>query len=144
MTYASKATFPLRDFIKLELQILIHLRGGPLQQMRSSDVYAPLAERFNLDEEARLLTRDEYYGDGNSGSAWANLVQYARRDLVDDGCFDPYAPHGIWRLTPKGAEEARILVSIRERTARHLRQLIEKGDNPVPQEGAGPPLGVSE
>lgn len=117
--------FPSRDAIAAEIQTLIYQRGGRTYEMSPSEVYDQIAERFHLDKVARKLTRDEYYDDQNQSSAWANLVQWARQNLIDDGSLDRHAPRGIWRLTPKGIEQARVLLGVRRMGP--LKQLIELG-----------------
>ena len=94
--------------------------------MASDQVYELLADQFDLDEVLRNLTRAEYYGDENLSSAWANLVQWARQDLINDGSLDRHAPRGIWRLTSKGIEQARDLLDIKELASVPLKQLIER------------------
>jgi hypothetical protein len=118
--------YPEREVLAAALQVLIFRHGGSLFEMPASMTYGPLADRFKLDHAARSLTRGECYGGGDTGSAWANQVQWARKYLVDDGSVHHCAPHGIWRLTAKGVTLARILSTIPERTANSLRKIIQE------------------
>jgi len=94
--------------------------------MRCSDIYEPLADVLGVDEHDRRLTCDEYYGQYGAGSAFENIVRLAREDLVKEGFLERHAPRGIWRLTPRGVEIARVLDRIFRDIGVPLKQLIER------------------
>lgn len=106
--------YPPRDSIRDELLILIYKAAGILYQLRSAETYRALADKFNLDEKSRKRIRAEHYNDGKAELVWNNMVQFARLALVDEGCLEKHAPHGVWRLTSKGVAEAQGLLRIRE------------------------------
>ena len=118
-------TFPRRNRITTELLLLIYSKGGNLYQLKSADTYAPLTDKFNLEIQARKMIQDELYKNGRPESAWNNLVQWARQDLVDEGYLYAYAPHGVWRLTPNGVSHAEWLLKTGVLQARWLFKLRE-------------------
>ncbi len=98
--------YPTQHQIADKLLLLLRKNGGPKANMRSDETYEPLADRFNLSEEARNLPRCEYYTDDvHHGPAWHNLVQWARRELKDAG-YLALSPRGIWRLSERGIKRA--------------------------------------
>jgi hypothetical protein len=71
-----------------------------------SDIYAPLADFFSLSTLSRSLLRSDYYEqDQDSGLAWDNVVQWARKTLKDDG-YLATSPHGVWKLSEGGIKKA--------------------------------------
>ncbi len=114
--------YPSRDSVRNKLLILIYEKGEIFYQLRSAETYRALADKFNLDEIARKRIRAEHYNDGKAEPVWNNMVQFARRALVDEGCLEKHAPHGIWRLTPKGVAEAQALLKIQERVRLSLER----------------------
>jgi 5-methylcytosine-specific restriction protein A len=65
------------------------------------EVYPILANRFGLSDEQRKRPRNDTYE-----PLWNNMVQWARRKLVDDELMNS-APRGKWSLTDFGMERAR-------------------------------------
>lgn len=53
--------YPEYADVEQPLLIAIFLRGG---SVRPTEVYEPLADYFDLSEEARTITRAELFGDG--------------------------------------------------------------------------------
>jgi hypothetical protein len=66
-------------------------------------VYGPLAELMKVPPEHLLVKR----ADGRR--AWPNLVQWARKQLVDEGLMRPPPPIGQWSLTEAGRIKAETL-----------------------------------
>ncbi|WP_437305938.1 winged helix-turn-helix domain-containing protein [Sorangium sp. So ce388] len=99
--------FPARDAIRDALLALVHERGG---EILSSDTYEPLADHFALSAKARTILRSEYYAeDDRREAAWHNLIQWARRRLVEERLLDSMRQRGVWRLTKAGKAEAQRL-----------------------------------
>jgi len=99
--------FPSYKEVATALLFLIYSKGGTL---KSSDSYELLADHFDLSEQARTITREQYFErDNHHESAWHCLVQWGRRDLVKAGFIDKQASRGVWRLTGKGKNEASFM-----------------------------------
>jgi hypothetical protein len=102
--YAYKNLFPTQHEIADQLLLLLRRNGDPRAEMRCDRTYGPLADHFNLSQEARDLPRCEFYTDDpHNGPAWHNLVQWARRELKDAGYLAP-SPRSIWRLSKSGIQ----------------------------------------
>jgi hypothetical protein len=89
--------------------MFIRVRGGPSAEVDPAFVYAPLADFYELSEEARRLTLADYYTDGSGpGMAWNSEVNFAAKGLRKDGYLMPATRSGksAWRLTPNGVERA--------------------------------------
>ena len=114
--------FPSRESVRDELALLIYSMGGNLYQLRSADTYAPLADRFNIDSEAKKIIQDEIYKNGRAEPVWNNMVQWARQDLVDGGYLDAHTPRSVWRLTPKGVSHAQLILKTRKSVQDSLAQ----------------------
>jgi 5-methylcytosine-specific restriction protein A len=92
--------FPDSDELESALLELLFLEGGANHEMKSSATYHPLAERFELTQQERIVTRR--FADGRYEPEWNNRVQWARNALRKSGFLDLEAPHGVWRLSPAG------------------------------------------
>ena len=103
-----KSTFP-SSRIPETLLMFIRRRGGEGAEVNSAFVYAPLADFYELSEEARGLSLSDYYeGQSASGIAWNSEVNSAAKGLKKDGYLTVGTRSGksIWRLTPDGVERA--------------------------------------
>ena len=100
--------------------MFIRLRGGDNAAIDSAFAYGPLADYFQLSPEVRALSRDAYYtNDPKPGPAWDNEVQWAAKELKNDGYVvrTIRSGHSIWRLTSSGMERADFwLVRMTEKT----------------------------
>jgi restriction endonuclease Mrr len=93
---------PTYEEIEFPLLLEIKKRDGrcrPSEHMNGKTVYEALADHFNLSQE----DLDEETADGRN--RWANMVQWARRTLVELGLVSN-VEHGIWELTDKGKDVA--------------------------------------
>jgi hypothetical protein len=101
--------------------MFIRLRGGAHAAIDSAFAYVPLADYFELSPEDRALSRSAYYtNDPKPGRAWDNEVQWAARELKNDGYVvrTIRSGHSIWRLTPSGVSRADFwLARMTEKTA---------------------------
>lgn len=96
---------PKESEVYVPLLLEIEKRGGstaPSDKFNSKNVYEALADYFklthkDLDEE----TKDK-------AIKWNNVVLWARKKLVDL-CHISNAEHGVWTLTERGAEAAKII-----------------------------------
>lgn len=103
-----RETFP-NSRISETLLMFIRVRGGPSAEVDPAFVYAPLANFYELPEEARLLTVADYYTDENGrGIAWNSEVNTAAKGLKKEGYLTLATRSGksAWRLTPNGVERA--------------------------------------
>ena len=103
-----RETFP-SSRIPETLLMFIRVRGGPSAEVNPAFVYTPLADFYELSEEARLLTLADYYTDASGpGVAWNSEVNSAAKGLKKDGYLTLSARSGksAWRLTPNGVERA--------------------------------------
>ena len=103
------------------LMMFIRLRGGEHAAINSASVYVPLADYYELSEEARRLSTSDYYvGAVRPGLAWDSEVNFAVKELKKDGYLVSSTGSGksIWRLTPYGVERADFwLKRMTEKTA---------------------------
>src|SRR4051812_19603318 len=115
-----RKTFP-KSRLPETLLMFIRLRGGAHAAIDSAFAYAPLADYFELSEADRTLSRNAYYtNDPKPGSAWDNEVQWAAKELKNDGYVVRTVRSGriIWSLTPNGVIRADFwLVRMTEKTA---------------------------
>jgi hypothetical protein len=89
--------------------MFMRVRGGPDAEVNRAFVYAPLADFYDLSEEARRLTLADYYTDGSQpGFAWNSEVNAASKILKKDGYLTlaTRSEKSAWRLTPNGVERA--------------------------------------
>jgi hypothetical protein len=104
-----QSTFP-RGRIPETLLMFIRLRGGKRIGVNPAFVYAPLADFYELSEEARRLSLADYYADQSGpGSAWNSEVNSAVKSLRKDGYVTVVATRSggpAWCLTPQGVERA--------------------------------------
>jgi hypothetical protein len=103
-----RQTFP-SSRIPETLLMFIRVRGGPRAEVDPAFVYAPLADFYELSEEARLLTSADYYTDESGpGIAWNSEVNSAAKGLKKDGYLTLAGRSGksAWRLTSNGVERA--------------------------------------
>ena len=101
-------TFP-NGRIAETLLMFIRLRGGAGVGVNPAFVYAPLADFYELSEEARRLSRADYYSDESApGIAWNSEVNSAVKRLRKEGHLTVATRAGKsgWRLTPLGVERA--------------------------------------
>ena len=103
-----RKTFP-RSRIAEALLMFIRLRGGASAEVNSDFVYAPLADFYELSDDARRLSTADYYAsDSGPGFAWNSEVNAAVKVLRKDGYLSVGSRSGkyAWRLTPNGVERA--------------------------------------
>ena len=104
-----QSTFP-RSRIPETLLMFIRLRGGARVGVNPAFVYAPLADFYELSEEARRLSLIDYYADQSGpGIAWNSEVNSAVKSLRKDGHLTVGATRSgksAWFLTPQGVERA--------------------------------------
>ena len=103
-----RKTFP-SSRIPETLLMFIRLRGGPSGEVNPEFVYAPLADFYELSEDARRLSAAEYYTTENTRDfAWNSEVNAAVKGLRKDGYLSVGSRSGrhAWRLTPNGVERA--------------------------------------
>ena len=114
---------PYPEYAEVEQPLLaaIYLQSGLSYSVRPYEVYDILADYFGLTEEERNVSRHEVTGDGRMESYWSNRVQWARRKLNDYGYLDTKAGHGIWKLSEKGIEHAKLVIEAKP----ELQQLAE-------------------
>lgn len=89
--------------------MFIRVRGGPSAEVDPAFVYTPLADFYELSEEARRLSPADYYTDeSGSGIAWNSEVNSAAKGLKKEGYLTLATRPGksAWRLTPNGVERA--------------------------------------
>lgn len=105
---AHQKTFP-RARLPETLLMFIRLHGGPRAAIDFEFAYDPLADYFELPKAARLLPRTAYYTDDlKPGRAWDSEVQWAAKELKNDGYAMRTTHSGrlIWRLTLHGVIRA--------------------------------------
>jgi 5-methylcytosine-specific restriction protein A len=92
---------PTYKEIEIPLLCLIYASGGARHEISSSDAYNPLADYFGLSEYERSvpLPMDQ------RRSQWNNMVQWARRELKDNG-YLAITKRGQWRLSAAGITAA--------------------------------------
>ena len=103
-----RKTFP-RSRIAETLLMFIRLRGGASAEVNSEFVYSPVADFYELSEDARRLSTADYYmSESGPGFAWNSEVNAAVKVLRKDGYLAAGTRSGkyIWRLTPHGVERA--------------------------------------
>lgn len=98
--------FPSYKEIEIPLLLNIYNNGG---KVSSISCYEPLAKLFDLttEEMSRVLP------DGTNRPQWNNMVQWARKSLVDYGYLynAQGAGKGVWQLTELGVKKAETLAS---------------------------------
>jgi len=103
-----RKTFPTARIAET-LLMFMRLRGGANAAMNSTFVYGPLADFYELSEEIRTLSTNDYYmGESRPGLAWESEVKGAVKEMKKDGHLVSAVRSGkaIWRLTPSGVERA--------------------------------------
>jgi hypothetical protein len=101
-------TFPTGRIAET-LLMFIRLRGGARVGVNPAFVYAPLADFYELPDDARRLSLADYYADEDApGIAWHSEVNAAVKRLKKDGYLTVAAHAGksAWCLTPNGVERA--------------------------------------
>ena len=98
--------FPSYKEIEIPLLLNIYQKGG---KVSSSSCYEPLAKIFNLTNEEMV----QVLSDGTNRPQWNNMVQWARKSLVDDKYLHnaKESGNGIWELTDLGIKKAEILAA---------------------------------
>ena len=103
-----RRTFPTSRIAETLLMFL-RVHGGENSATNSMFVYRPLADFYDLSEEARRLSKSDYsMGGSKPGLAWDGEVDSAVKDLKKEGYVLSEIRSGksIWRLTPNGVERA--------------------------------------
>jgi hypothetical protein len=103
-----RKTFP-RSRIPETLLMFIRVHGGPSSEVNSEFVYAPLADYYELSDEARRLSMADYHaGRSAPGIAWNSEIDSAVRALKKDGYLTggTRSRRAAWRLTPYGVQRA--------------------------------------
>ena len=125
-----RKTFPTAR-IPETLMMFIRLRGGEHAAINSASVYSPLADYYELSQEARRLSSSDYYmGPVKSGLAWDSEVNLAVKELKKDGYLVSSTGSGksVWRLTPYGVERADFwLKRMTEKTANLHTLKVDSG-----------------
>ncbi len=80
-----RKTFPTAR-IPETLMMFIRLRGGEHAAINSAIGLRPLADYYELSEEARQLSTSDYYmGPVKAGRAWDSEVNFAVKELKKEG-----------------------------------------------------------
>ena len=89
--------YPEHSEIKDALLRHIYNHGGPKYVVRAKEAYEPLADMFKLSHTERTQPRQTR----PSSPRWHNLVQTARRSLVEEGMLRSLeeSGHGNWQLS---------------------------------------------
>ena len=103
-------TFPSYKEIEIPLLVYINLQGG---EVTPKDCYAHLAKDFELSNEETSLSLSEATYTDRSEPKWNNMVQWARKSLVDDGYLlnAKQSGFGKWKLTDAGKLKADSLIN---------------------------------
>jgi 5-methylcytosine-specific restriction protein A len=96
--------FPSYKEIEIPLLIYIYKNGGKIS---SASSYEPLAKIFSLTDNEMVQLLD----DGTNRPQWKNMVQWARKSLVDYGYLHnaKISGTGVWELTEAGFQKAILL-----------------------------------
>lgn len=113
--------FPPYENIEKALLYLIYVNGG---ELHSSETYEPLSNYFKLSNEAKEITRSNYFGgEPHNQLAWHCLVQWGRSDLKKAGYLEPNAPRGLWKLNKAGISAAERL-SLNNRADLSFKKIV--------------------
>lgn len=88
---------------RVEKELLQYLAAQP-RAIEPAKLYGPLAEKCGVSAAAQTAPRRD-----RNESAWNNLVQQARRRLVNLRYVAKPPPKGLWALTATGRETAAAL-----------------------------------
>ena len=92
--------FPKYGEIEKPLLLSIIKRGGSIYfSIHGDEIEDELADHFDLSDNLRELASDKINAKGNR--KWRNMIQYARRSLVDEGYIDNKV-RDRWKVTPLG------------------------------------------
>lgn len=96
--------FPSYKEIEIPLLLNIYNQGG---KANPSSCYEPLGKAFGLSNE----DMNKLIPDDSNRYQWKNMVQWAKRKLVDYKYIynANESGHGIWKLTPEGISKAESL-----------------------------------
>lgn len=92
----------LQSALRLPLISTLDMMGG---RARPGDVYAAIAARLGLDDDALAATRRS--SDGRAHKLFAQQVRWARQTAVVDGLVSKDV-RGVWDLTQAGRRFARL------------------------------------
>ena len=97
---------PFPSYKEIEIPLLLYIYNGG-GEVSSSSCYEPLGKEFGLtNEEMNMLLPDD-----TNRPQWNNMVQWARKKLVDYKYLHNAKESGlgIWKLTPDGIKKAESL-----------------------------------
>jgi 5-methylcytosine-specific restriction protein A len=103
-------TFPSYKEIEIPLLVYINKRGG---DVIPKECYTYLAKEFELSDSETSLSLSEVTRTERSEAKWNNMVQWARKSLVDDGYLfnAKQSGFGKWKITNLGKEKAKNLIN---------------------------------
>ena len=103
-------TFPSYKEIEIPLLLYINQRGG---EVKPKECYTYLANEFELSSEETSLSLSETTNTDRSEPKWNNMVQWARKNLVDFGYLlnAKQSGFGKWKITETGKEKAKGLIN---------------------------------
>ena len=109
-------TFPSYKEIEIPLLLYINQRGG---EVKPKECYTYLANEFELSSEETSLSLSETTNTDRSEPKWNNMVQWARKNLVDFGYLlnAKQSGFGKWKITETGKEKATAGKNETERSA---------------------------
>jgi|SRR6185295_13470561 len=129
-----RKTFPTARIAET-LLMFMRVRGGENSALNSSLVYGPLADFYELSDEARQLSTSDYWlGEFKPGLAWNSEVDASFKALRKDGYVlsTTSAGKSVWRLTPNGIERADFWLKRMTDKANMLRALKVDAGLPEP------------
>jgi Mrr N-terminal domain len=105
-----RGEWPSRKQVQGALLLVLEALGGRIVlKERQAEVLEILADHFGLDEARRSLKHP------TAATRWANMVHWAKLQLVHEGKLDPDAPYGTWALAPDVLSKAENLKNGSER-----------------------------
>lgn len=103
-------TFPSYKEIEIPLLAYINQQGG---EVAPKECYAYLAKKFELSDAEISLSLSEVTPTNRSEPKWNNMVQWARRNLVDKGFLFNAKQFGFgkWKITDAGKREVNGIIN---------------------------------
>lgn len=119
-----KNFFPGYESISDVLLMYIKIHGGHEHSMYCKNTYDALAKFFNLTDNARRISRAEYYSNDNRDniSAWNTIIQWTRQRLKNAG-YLAESERGVWKLSTQGVQRADMKISVLINEAKLLTAL---------------------
>jgi len=135
-----RKTFPTARIAET-LMMFMRVHGGEHSALNSTFVYAPLADFYELPDDARRLSITDYFMDEfKPGLAWNSEVDTAFKGLKKEGYVVSASRSGkaVWRLTPNGVERADFWLKRMTDKTNALRALKVHADLSSPEAGDQP------